>query len=95
MKTKTIQTMTSLARAAIEDPVELGDVLIRLEGKPEHAKRDKLLTSREAAEIAKVHKKTILAWGRKGLLTPRRITRRRVRFSRNELEQFLGETTEA
>lgn len=94
MKLETKHNLTAFVRATVVDPLELADVLARIEGKPKPTRRDKMITSKEAAEIAGVHKKTIQAWGRKGLLTPRRITRRRVRFSRNELEQFLCETAE-
>ena len=93
MKKETMKTVEALVRAGIADPAECAAVLARLAGQSP-ARRDKLLTAKQAAEIAGVHKRTVQAWGHKGFLHPKKITSRRVRFSRAELEDFLCETAE-
>ena len=81
MKRETLNIVEAFIRSAVIDPTERDELLKRIAQKPQKERRDKMLTSKEAASIAEVHPKTILAWGRKGLLTARHITRRRVRFS--------------
>lgn len=89
MRTETLQTATAILSAAIPDKGERAEVLAML--KPTPARRDKLLTTREAAELAGVHRKTLFSWEAKGYLKPRRITPSRVRWSRAELQDFLCE----
>ena len=92
MKAETRKKLEGFIRFSIEDPREAAEALALLcgiGGEKEKPKRDKLMTSKEAAEFAGVHRTTILLWGRLGYLNPRRITDRRIRFSRNELERFL------
>jgi predicted DNA-binding transcriptional regulator AlpA len=90
MKAETLQTATAILAAAIPDKGERAEVLAML--KPTPDRRDKMLTTGEAAKLAGVHRKTLFAWEDKGYLKPRRITPSRVRWSRNELETFLCET---
>ncbi len=92
MKQETKKTVAAFVAAAIADPEERAAVLERLEGKTMPPKRDKLLTGREACELAGCARKTLRDWELKGYLHPKRITRQRVRWSRNELENFLCET---
>lgn len=90
MKPETAKTMTAFADAAIADKSEREEVKAMFTPKPE--RRDKMLTTRAACELAEVNPKTLFRWERKGYLKPRRITPSRVRWSRNELETFLCET---
>lgn len=90
MKPETIKTATALVEAGISDPRERAEVLTAL--KAQTARRDKLLTTRQAAELASVHRKTLFGWERKGYLHARRVTPSRVRWSKRELEDFLCET---
>lgn len=94
MKKETMKTAEALVRAGIPDPAECAAVLARLSGQAGKERRDKMLSAKEAAVIAGVHKRTIQLWEKKGFLHGRHITSKRVRFSRNELEQFLCETAE-
>ena len=89
MNQNTRRLIESFANSAITDPKQREAVLVALQPKAE--RRDKLLTGVEAARLAGVTRKTIRDWERKGLIRGRHITRSRVRFSRNELETFLGE----
>ena len=93
MKKETIETGAALLRAGIADPAERSEALTwwARAGK-QNERRDKMISAKEAAELAGVHKKTIQEWERKGFLHGRHITAKRVRFSRNELEAFLCET---
>lgn len=94
MRQATLKTGETVLQAVITDPEERAEAMARWRGeKP--ARRDKMLTAKEAAAIAGVHKKTIQLWDKKGLLHGRHITARRVRFSRNELEDFLCEAGNA
>lgn len=92
MRPETMTTATALLTAGIQDPSERADLLAAL--KARLARKDKMLTTREAAELAHVHRKTLFAWEEKEYLHPRRITPSRVRWSRNELQDFLCETAE-
>ena len=94
MKQETRKTVASLIEVAVKDPEEKAEALARLEGKKD-TRRDKMLKSKEAARVAGVHVKTLFGWEKMGKLHPKRLTARRVRWSRNELEEFLGEAAEA
>lgn len=91
MKAETRKKLEGFIRFSIEDPAECAEALALLCGiaKPGKQERDKWLKSREAAEIANVSRKTILLWGRLGYLHSRKHGKRRLRFSRNELLQFM------
>lgn len=89
MKTDTIKRTEALLTAGISDPGERADVLALFRESID--RRDKFLTTSAAAKLAGVHRKTLFSWERKGYLQPRRITPSRVRWSRRELEHFLGE----
>lgn len=93
MKAETLQTAAAILSAAITDKGERAEVLAMLKPKP--AKREKMLTTRAACELAGVHPKTLFRWATKGYLKPRRITPSRVRWAKGELENFLCETAEA
>lgn len=93
MKPETLETSRALLAAGIHDKKEREEALALFVPKPD--RRDKMLTTRQAAELAGTHRKTLFAWERKGYLKPRRITPSRVRWSRNELEAFLCETAGA
>jgi len=92
MKPETITTAKAILSAAITDKGERDELLKALAPKP--PVREKLLTTKAASALAECHPKTLFSWARKGYLTPRRITARRVRWSKNELERFLCETAE-
>lgn len=85
-------TAAALLTAGIADPTERAEAISALKARA--VRRDKMLTTREAAALAGVHPKTLYQWEGKGYLKPRRITPSRVRWSRNELERFLCETAE-
>lgn len=93
MKPETIKALEAFARAGIADPAEREAAIAAIQPKPE--RRDKMLTGKEAARFAGVARKTIRDWELKGLIHGRHITSKRVRFSRNELEEFLCERMEA
>ena len=90
MKIETLKTLEAFARAAIADPGERAEAVKLFAPKP--PVREKLLTTRQAAEFAGTHRKTLFAWARKGYLHPRRITPSRVRWGKAELENFLCES---
>lgn len=89
VKPETMTTATALLAAGIPDKNERAEVLKFFE-RP--LPRDTLLTTRKAAHLAGVHRKTLFGWERKGYLHPKRITPSRVRWSKRELESFLCET---
>lgn len=88
-----MNTATAILSAAITDKGERAEVLAMLQPKP--PKREKMLTTRAACELAGTHPKTLFRWAKKGYLNPRRITPSRVRWAKSELEEFLCETAEA
>lgn len=87
MKSETMQMVSALIGAAVKDSAEREEVLAKLRSKTQAP--DKLLKTREAAELAGCTRHTLRAWEKKGFLHPRRITKARVRWSRNELQDFL------
>lgn len=93
VKTETVTTATALLTAGISDPRERAEALAAFKATAD--RRDRMLTTAAAATLAGVHRKTLFQWERKGYLKPRRITPSRVRWSRNELENFLCETAGA
>lgn len=94
MKVETRKTVEAFAKAAIQDPAERDAVLAAL-NRPKTERRDKMITGKEAARLAGVTRHTIREWEKLGHLHGKHITPRRVRFSRNELEEFLCEAVEA
>ena len=90
MKPETLTTAAALLTAGIPDQRERAEVLSALKAQAD--RRDKMLTTRQAAELAQAHRKTLFAWARRGFLNPHRITKSRVRWSRNELQDFLCES---
>lgn len=88
MRTETKQSLEAFARAAIADPVER-DAALRAIAAPDERK-DRALKTREACLLAGVSPRTLQIWTRAGKLHPKRPTRSHVRYSRNELERFLG-----
>ena len=62
-----------------------------------HVAQGNLVTtdSKEACALAGVSARTLQVWTRDGKLHPKRATRSHVRYSRNELEAFLGYPLEA
>ncbi len=92
LKPETMTTAAALLSAGIPDQRERAEVLSALQAQAD--RRDRMLTTAAAAKFAGVHRKTLFAWERKGYLKPRRITPSRVRWSRNELQDFICETAE-
>ena len=90
MTPQTMTTAAALLSAGIADPAERSEAIAALKERAD--RRDKMLTTRAACQLAEVNPKTLFRWERKGYLHPRRITPSRVRWSRNELETFLCET---
>ena len=90
MKDAIRRQMLAFADAAIQDAEDRQEV---------HAlfrpKRDRLLTGREAAELAQITRRTLRNWEKRGWVKSVHVTPRRVRFSLAALQQFLGETVEA
>lgn len=93
MKRETLKMVEALIRAAVTDPVERDELLKRIAEKPKIERKDKMLTGKDAAQLAGVTRRTIARWEQEGYIHGRHITRSRVRFSRNELEDFLCENT--
>lgn len=89
MRKETRQTVAALIRAAGMDSSEQAAVLSALDRAENKPRPDKMLTPGEACALAEVTRKTLRKWERAGYLHPRRITRSRIRWSRNELEKFL------
>ena len=90
MKRQTLETVAALVRAAIPDTSERNDVLALLERGFNPVRKDKMLKPREACEVAGVTRKTLRIWERKGYIHPQRISKYRIRWSRNELERFAN-----
>lgn len=88
MHQETRNTIEAFARAAITDPAER-DAALRAIAAPEERK-DRALKTKEACRLAGVSARTLQLWSREGKLHPKRATRSHVRYSRNELERFLG-----
>ena len=93
MRKDTQERVSRLVEAAITDDKERDEVLGLLTGKKQE-RRDRLLKTKEAAKLAGCHVKSLFAWERHGWLHPKRITSRRIRWSRNELQDFLCEQAE-
>lgn len=89
MKDATRKTVAALIKAAGMDAAEQAAVLSALDRADGQPRPDKLLTPRQACALAEVGRKTLRAWEKAGYLHPRRITKYRIRWSRNELETFL------
>lgn len=94
MKAETKKKLEGFIRFSIEDPAEAAEALALLCGitMPERRRRDKWLTRAEAAAIAGVHPQTLFRWENDGRVHPKKITPRRVRFSRNEIEDLVQGT---
>ena len=90
MKPETLKTATALLAAGIPDKTEQTELLAML--KPRPARRERMLTTRAACQLAGVCKKTLFRWEAKGYLHPKRVTPSRIRWPQSELETFLGET---
>lgn len=88
MKSQTRSTLEAFARAAITDPAEREAALKALATTQE--RKDRALKTKEACRLAGVSARTLQMWTKAGHLHPRRATRSHVRYSRNELESFLG-----
>ena len=88
MRKETRNTVEAFARAAITDPAERDEVLQAVAAPRE--RKDRALKAKEACALAGVSPRTLPIWTRAGKLHPRRATRSHVRYSRNELEAFLG-----
>jgi hypothetical protein len=89
MRNESLETARSLVKAAIADPGDRAELLKLLTPKPTQD-RDKLLTSKQAAEIAQTCVKTLFRWEKAGHLHATRATRSRIRWSKAELERFLS-----
>ncbi len=91
MTKETIETISDLNRAGVQDAAEREAALAATQRASRPERADRMLTGAEAARLAGVHRKTLRDWEHRGLLHGKHITRSRVRFSRNELEDLLGE----
>jgi len=78
-----IQKLTATAFSA--SPEQLERALHALELKVPH--RD-MITAKQAAPILQVCPETVKRYGRKGILHPVKITQRKMRFDRAEVEQL-------
>ena len=92
MKSETLQMVTALVGAVVKDSAERDEVLSKLRSKTQTP--DKLLKTRDATELAGCTRHTLRAWEKKGFLHPKRITKARIRWSRNELQDFLSAAAE-
>ena len=88
MRNETRKSIEAFARAAISDPVERDAALAAIAKPPERP--DRPLRTKEACLLAGVSARTLQGWTKAGHLHPARATRSHVRYSRNELESFLG-----
>lgn len=91
MKRETIETVTALIRAGVQDATEREAALAAIQRASRPERPDRMLTGTEAARLAGVCRKTLRDWEHRGLIHGRHVTRSRVRFSHNELEDLLGE----
>ena len=89
MKTENLEIVRNLVKAAVSDPGDRGELLKLLTPKPTQEK-DKLLTSKQAAELAQTCVKTLFRWEKAGHIHATRATRSRIRWSKAELERFLS-----
>ncbi len=88
MKTATRKTLEAFIRAAITDPDERAAALKAIAIPPE--RRDRPLRTKEACALAGISARTLQVWAKEGKIHPIRATRAHVRYSRDELEAFLG-----
>ncbi len=93
MKAETRKTIEAFVRAAVTDPDERDAALKAIATPPE--RRDRPLKTKEACALAGISARTLQVWANEGKIHPIRATRSHVRYSRNELESFLGYRLEA
>lgn len=93
MKAETRKTIEAFVRAAVTDPDERAAALKAIAIPPE--RRDRPLRTKEACALAGISARTLQVWAKEGKIHPLRATRSHVRYSRNELESFLGYRLEA
>ena len=91
MKAATIRKLEKIVPLAFDDPKEAQEVwdTFNRGRNLEREERDKLLKTKEACQLAQVTWKTLRGWELKGYIHARRITQRRIRWSRRELVAFL------
>ncbi len=89
MNTETFTTLHTILKADSSVPDEQRDTILK--ACRQAAPRKRLGTVREAAAILAVHPRTLQRWGRRGLLTPVRITPRRQRWDLDEVERLATE----
>jgi len=89
MKNATHIAVGAFIRTGISDPSERDEALQWWNAYSQPPKKDRLLKTRDAARLAEVTPRTLRDWERQGHLHPRHITPRRVRWSLNELQNFL------
>lgn len=88
MKQETRRMMESFARSAITDPDERDAAIAALAPRKEE-RPDKWLKTKEALALVGMTWKTLRAAEKRGELHPRHLSARLVRWSRNELEEWL------
>lgn len=86
--------MTGELKTAIELALKMGGASpdearrVRAALTGEEPAREKLLTTKAAADVLQVHPKTMLLYGRRGLLHPVRRSCRFLRWRASEVERF-------
>ena len=88
MKASTIDLLDGLISAAVKDKGEQAEAKALIRQKVEK-RPDKQLTTNAAAELVGCTGKTLFRWAKAGKLHPRRLSASLVRWSRNEIEDFL------
>ncbi len=60
-----------------------------LDGEDPEAPTPKPISTRKAAELLSVHKKTLWRWEKRGILHPARISKRKILFDLSEISELL------
>ena len=80
-----MQTQAKMIETILAAPPERYDAILAA---AKGAGRRRPINAKRAAEILGVHVKTVHRFGRRGLLTPIRASRRLIRFDQNEVERL-------
>lgn len=84
-RTEMIQELTGLAFNVPDEQLRRALKVIN----QENTKRD-LITTKQTAGVLEVHPETVKRYAKQGLLHPIRFSKRRMRFDRAEVLQFLN-----
>lgn len=90
-RSSTMQCKPVLEAAINSDPTATPEEKARLLAalQPAAEKQPRMITRKAVAALLGVHEQTVCAYVRRGLLLPRRLTKRAVRYSEEEVLNFL------